>query len=70
VGKKGEKSKRGVGERYPETKSVRCVILLTPTANKILLRLAIQWAEEDERPSKGQAVEQLLRNEESRRTPD
>lgn len=70
MGKKGKKSRRGVGELYPEAKTVRCVILLTPTANGILLRLAIQWAEEDERPSKSQVMEQLLRDEESRKTLD
>lgn len=41
MGVKGRRSKRGVGDIYAEAKSVRRVIILTPTANKFLIEIAI-----------------------------
>lgn len=56
MGKQGHKSRRGLGELYDEPKSIRKVILLTPTATLILYMIA-----EIKGLSLSEVIEQLLR---------
>jgi hypothetical protein len=56
VGKRGHKSRRGQGERYDEPKSVRKVIVLTPTG-ALILKLIAQIKGE----SFSETIEQMLR---------
>lgn len=57
MGVKGQKSKRGVGDSYPETKSRRRVILITPTADRLLVEMA-----KTQNVSVSEAIERLVRS--------
>jgi hypothetical protein len=58
MGVKGRKSRRGVGDIYTEAKSVRRTILLTPTANNLLIAIAT-----NSNISTSEAIERWLRAE-------